>query len=260
MDCIGMISTADAPQLIRLWAGTFGDDERLIGRFLELLPAMGDGLAAYENGTVIGAAYLLDAELSTGEKCGYIYAVAVDEKHRGKGIGAKICRECLRLADQKGMSVVYTLPAEESLYAWYEQRIGAKTALFCTFERVLPSDNDARIQRIGAEEYAAAREEILYGRAHFRFSDAFMRFEEALCSQYGGGMYRCGDGVACGYVDKGVLLVREALGDAADFIPALCAMLGAEYALVRRAAPSGEPYIAATAEIDSTTVCGLTLD
>ena len=260
MDGIGIIKPGDAPQLIRLWVEAFGDDECMIGRFLELLPEMGSGLAAYENSKVIGAAYLLDAELSTGEKCGYIYAVAVDKSYRGRGIGAELCRECLRLASQKGMSFVYLLPAEESLYAWYERRIGTKTALFCAYERVLPANNNARIERISAEEYAAEREKLLRGRLHFCCGSAYMCFEEVLCTMYGGGMYRCGEGIACGYLEDGVLRVREALGDPPDFIPELCAMLGAEYALVRRAATSGEPYIAATAAIDDTAVCGLTLD
>lgn len=53
----------DIPSLKRLWTETFGDASELVDRFFELLPSMGTGLVADSGGELLGAAYLLDAEL-----------------------------------------------------------------------------------------------------------------------------------------------------------------------------------------------------
>ena len=76
----------DIPSLKRLWMETFGDAPELVDRFFELLPSMGTGLVAEADGELLGAAYLLDAELWSPEKppvkLGYIYAVAVEALSR----------------------------------------------------------------------------------------------------------------------------------------------------------------------------------
>ena len=89
-----------------------------------------------------------------------------------------------------------------------------------------------------------------------------MLFQEAVCKTYGGGMFACGGGIACGYIDNGVLLIKEVLNDTPEFIPALCRKLGAKSALVRRSAPDGEPFIAAyePALFPEDTVWNLVLD
>ena len=58
----------DVPSLKRLWAETFGDTPSLIDRFFELLPSMGTGLVAECGGELLGAAYVLVAELWRTEK------------------------------------------------------------------------------------------------------------------------------------------------------------------------------------------------
>ena len=55
-------------------------------------------------------------------------------------------------------------------------------------------------------------------------------------------------GIACGYLDGDTLMIKEALNDAPEFIPALCRKLGAKKAVVRRARSEGQPYIAAFEE------------
>ena len=77
-----------------------------------------------------------------------------------------------------------------------------------------------------------------------------------------GGFFEYKGGVACGYVENGTLFVKEALGDAPEFIPALCTSLGAEKAVIRRASAHGERYIAAyqSKDFPPDTVWNLTLD
>ena len=58
----------DIPPLTRLWTATFGDAPELVDRFFELLPSMGTGLVAEANGELLGAAYVLSAELWSSER------------------------------------------------------------------------------------------------------------------------------------------------------------------------------------------------
>lgn len=241
----------DIPQLTELWAEVFGDDRRLIERFFELLPAMGTGFTARLGGRIVGAAYSLDADFC-GEHIGYLYAVAVKESCRSLGIGAELCRSCAAL----GKTV--TLPANEGLYGWYERVIGAKAALFTETELVLPSDDEKEIMKINAAEYAKLREKLLKDRPHFSFGEAYMSFQQYLCELYGGGMFRSGGGIACGYTDNGILLVKEAIDF--DALPQLCRELNADEAILRKPSPSGDVYLAADHTLPRDAVYDLTLD
>ena len=80
---------ADEAALTALWKRCFGDSEELIHGFFALLPELGAGVTAELDGKPVGMAFAIcGMALSSGEKCGYIYAVAVDESCRGFGAGA----------------------------------------------------------------------------------------------------------------------------------------------------------------------------
>lgn len=238
----------DAPGLTSLWCDTFGDDRALVERFFELLPSMGNGFVADCPDGPVGAAYLLDVHLfgssplPTG--CSYIYAVAVEPEQRGQGIGASLLQSCMRHAALRGDKAVFTLPANPQLYRWYSRTVGMDPVMFCRTERVEPSDAKADIRELFADEYGYARYGLLKNEAHIGFDYGYLSYQLKLCQSYGGGMYACSGGIACGYLDGNVLLIKEALSDPPEFIPALCRRLGAEYALVRRRGDT-EPYIAA---------------
>lgn len=256
----------DAGRLSALWSEVFGDPIRLTERFFELLPSMGTGFAACLDGEIFGAAYVLDAFLhlpdGATKKLAYIYAVCVDERARRQGLGAELSRACMRKAWEENADVCCTLPAEGSLYPWYERNCGLKAATHCRYETVLPSAQTAAISKLFADEYGFLRADILKSTPHASFGYGYLLFQEAIFNEYGGGFFRCGDGIACGYVEDGVLHIKEALNDTPEFIPALCTMLGAEKAIVRRADTEGEPYIAAYGqfELPPDTVWSLTLD
>ena len=103
---------------------------------------------------------------------------------------------------------------------------------------------------------------MLRGRPHIGFFYGYLSFQETIFDEYGGGFFACNGGIACGYVEDGVLQVKEALGCGNDFIATLCTMLGAEKAVVRKASDCGERYVAAylKAEYPPDTVWDLTLD
>lgn len=208
-------SPENVPALSGLWERTFGDGPELIGEFFRLLPRMGGGVAAVLDGRVVGGAYAVTGfELAVPgaapRRLGYIYAVAVEESCRGRGIGRGLTLAAAELAKKMGAEDVCTLPAEPGLYKWYEDILGIRAALARHRKRIESAPGCAWRQ-IGAEEYGARREALLSGAPHVALSAACLEFQRALCRAYGGGFFACGGGIAAAYKEGERLIVRELL-------------------------------------------------
>ena len=243
----------DIPALSRLWEKTFGDSPELIAEFFHLLPGMGTGLTAVQNGKIVGAAYvIMGMELTGGELASvpgaYIYAVAVEEDCRGFGIGSALTRAAWDAGLRRGAAFVCTLPASDSLYGWYRGLLGVEPVLF---RRTFRSDCAARepVMPVSVTEYMRRREAVLRGQPHLRLSSPALEFQYRLCKAYGGGFFAVGSGICAAYLDGETALIRELLlmdeskkGSAAASVGAA---IGAKDFILYRPAPEGEPYIAA---------------
>lgn len=258
----------DYAALSGLWQRCFGDPPALIARFFDLLPELGTGVTAEYEGVPVGAAYALTglslvSPDGAEKSCGYIYAVAVDEDCRGMGIGAALSVTAAENARKAGAEILCTLPAEDSLYGWYEKLIGVKCALRRGARRC-KSAVGAVCQPISAAEYAARREELLRGKAHIRFTEAYLEFQRALCTEYGGGFYAVCGGIAAAYLEEGSALVRElVLPEGADrdsAAGAVAAELGADMAVSYEPCPEGEKFIAADCPLPPDCRWNLALD
>ena len=120
---IGASCEKDIPALKALWERTFGDPDALVDAFFTLLPRVGAGLVCRDGGTPVAMAYLLGGLSAGGRKCAYIYAVATDERCRGRGIGDALMKACAELAGRWGCDTLCTSPAEPSLYDWYAKTL-----------------------------------------------------------------------------------------------------------------------------------------
>lgn len=243
----------DIPEMSALWQTVFGDGEELVNSFLELLPDMGTAAVAELNGTVAGAAYavtgmeLADAD-GKAQACGYIYAVAVAPEFRGNGLGRALTERCAELAHTRGAEVICTLPAEESLYAWYKTILGTE----CVLHRQHFEEKSADVvptKKLSAAEYGRRREALLSGQCHMRPSHTALKFQSRFCEELGGGLYACGGGICSAYLEDGATVVKEFIApdgtDAADIAASIGAELGTEQALYYLPASDGEPYLAA---------------
>lgn len=241
---------SDVPALIELWNEVFYDEKSLIKRFFELLPQLGCGYVAEAGGTVIGMAYVLNLAIEQ-KKFGYVYAVAVNEEYRSKGIGSALMACC-----RKNHQRLCTFPATTSLYSWYERTLGMTYRSHCRYDRLAPEASEGAIRILSAEEYAARRSEY---KPEVRYPMEWYEYQRTLCRTYGGGMFAYGKSIACGYLENGVLRITECLGST-DFIPMLCHRLGADHAEVRRLSFDGSSFICANAPIADTLDFGLALD
>lgn len=240
----------DVPLMTALWNDAFGDDESLVRRFYQLLPEMGTAYVAELDGEFAGMANVL-AVVVEGRRCAYVYAVAVKPELRGLGIGKALMKHCKRLFPR-----LCTLPAESGLYPWYADCLGTDKVSRCIYETIAAKASDAEIKNLSSAEYAAMRSEFKLNTA---FPLAWYEYQRELCRFYGGGMFRCGRSIACGYLEGDVLKIRECLGHS-DFIPELCRRLGAAKAEVRTAFHAGDAFIAASFPLPETLDMCIALD
>ena len=237
----------DAPALTELWLHVFGDSPAFVKRFFELLPELGTGAAAFDGDKPLGAAYLLTAqrlvERGQSRRCGYLYAVAVEEFARRRGLGGELCRAAAALGRARGAELLCTMPAEPGLFAWYEKQLDLRCALRRE-RRELESRPGAAPVLLPAAEYGRRREVLLAGLPHMALSEAGLLLEEANCRCFGGGLYALGEGLAAAYIHEGVTEVRELLGLPPEAAAALGTALGTASVRVWMPAGEGEPYLA----------------
>ena len=245
--------SGDIPEMSALWQAVFGDSEGLVDSFLRPLPGMGTAAVAEVNGKIAGAAYAVTGMelVSSGGKvqtCGYIYAVAVAPEFRGSGTGRALTERSAELARERGAEVICTLPAEESLYAWYKTILGTECALHRQRFEVKAADI-VPVHSIPAAEYGQSREALLKDRCRLRPARTTMEFQRRFCEELGGGLYACGGGICAAYLEDGAAVIKELIApkgtDAAVIAASVGAALGTERAVYYLPAPDGEPYLAA---------------
>lgn len=245
----------DRASLTALWRQVFGDPEPVIAAFFDALPGMGIGAAAEADGHPVGAAYVLDAlslvdAFGFEQRCGYLYAVAVSPAHRHLGLGAALSRKAAALSLARGADFICTLPAEHSLYAWYEEILGLRCVLYrqrfsVTARAAFP------VMRLSPEEYRLRREALLAGVPHLRPTPAVMAFAGQFFRLFGGGLFACGDGLCAVYADGRQALIRELITTAnetaTDMAASLCAALDCREGQYFLPASAGESYLASPA-------------
>ena len=204
------IRPEDREALIALWHRVFEDPEELPAAFLDLLPDLGSGTAAFAEGRLAGAAYIVTAQRVGDKRAAYLYAVAVHPEYRGLGLGGALSRFAARLGKERGADFVCTLPAEPSLYAWYEGLIGTRCILHRREEK-LPSRPGPAVKALTPDDYNARREALLQGTEHMALSPAAAAYEAINCRCFGGDLYAVGDGIAAAYREGRQAVIRELL-------------------------------------------------
>lgn len=237
---VRLLTMDDAPRAAKLWSLVFGDEEAVVLEFFRLFGSReGFGACAELDGQIVAAAYAPDGtDLicpdGTARRGVYLYAVATHPDHRKYGLARKVCNLLKETAWAQGMDYLFTRPSEESLYPWYEEKIGAVPLLGCDVLEFTKQDcTPLPCRTLSAEEYLQLRNNALAGLPHVRQSLLWMGWEQNLHAAYGGGFYAVGDQIADLYFDGSAVHVNELLphptADTAEQIcQMLMAVLGAE--------------------------------
>ena len=146
-------------QLISLWQEAFGDTEEFIDGFFCTAFSPARCRCMFTTRKVYAALYWMDVRLGE-QRFAYIYAVAVAEKHRGKGLGKALLADAQAHLALRGYDGILLVPQTEELRAMYE-KLGYVT---CTTVAEFPAQAGGEtipLQRIDREEYARLRRSML---------------------------------------------------------------------------------------------------
>lgn len=147
------------PLLRKLWQQAFGDDDRFLDNFFSTAFSVNRCLFIPEADTAAAALYWLDCACR-GEKLAYLYAVATDLSHRGKGLCHALMAEAHNLLKSQSYAGIVLVPGSEDLFRFYESmgyRPFGGMAQFQACAEMPP----VPLRRISMEEYADLRRKFL---------------------------------------------------------------------------------------------------
>ncbi len=217
--------TGDEPQLRELWRTAFGDSDEYIDSFFENLFRTDECVVAEADGKVVSAMYVLPGETvfpfrKNRLTAGYTYALATLPEYRSRGIG----RAVYKAASDKALGsadAACVLPAEESLYPFYENASGAKPFSFIREARIPKAELEGHVPvmavPVPAGQYAGMREWFLSELPHVTFPEALYDHLEASGMEF----FMMEKGAAAVETDNGVCVIQELLAPDADPLSAV---------------------------------------
>lgn len=145
-------------QLKELWAKAFGDSEAAIDLFFDSAYAPERCRFLEEDGKITAALYWMDTEYA-GQKFAYIYGVATDPKHRGKGLCRKLMGKTHEQLAAMGYAGAVLMPAELELRQMYGKMGYRECGTISEFD--CKAGNAVEVRAIDREEYACLRRKFL---------------------------------------------------------------------------------------------------
>lgn len=194
-------------QLEMLWQEAFGDTEEFIDGFFCTAFSPARCRCMVINKKVVAALYWMDVRRED-QRYAYIYAVAVAESRRGKGLGRAMLEDAQAHLALRGYDGILLVPGSESLRGYYEKH-GYVT---CTHVHEFPAQAGIEpivLQRINREEYGKLRQPLLPAGAGVE-QEENIAFLETLAF-----FYRGENLLLAAHMENGKLWCPEYLGDPA---------------------------------------------
>jgi len=196
------------PQLVSLWQEAFGDTEEFIDGFFCTAFSPARCRCMIINKKVAAALYWMDVRRDA-QRYAYIYAVAVAENRRGKGLGRAMLEDAQTHLALRGYDGILLVPGSDSLRGYYEKH-GYTTFTHVHEFSAQEGDTPLSLQRINREEYARLRRDLLPAGAGVE-EEENIAFLETLAFFYRGEHL-----LFAAHMVNGKLWCPEFLGDPAD--------------------------------------------
>lgn len=164
-------------ELMQVWKESFQDEDEYIKMFFQNRFVPQNTVVAVYHDQIIGAAYLLPAELITEQGMKQVmfgYALGVLKEYRGKGLGKRIIDFICSYCEKMNYSFIF-YPANERLVSYYES-LGLSLAgyiklLEYTCDFVSETDN-LLLEDISAAHYANLRNVFFNRNGFIKWEDA----------------------------------------------------------------------------------------
>ena len=222
------MSTDKIPQLKALWQQAFGDPDAFVDRFFGNFFSPNRCRYLEEDGKIVSALYWFDCYLEE-EKWAYLYAVATDEAHRGKGLCRHLMEMTHRDLAESGYAGAVLFPAEAHLWNYYKKLGYTPFGNVRHFE-VTADETPETARIIPPDTYKALRKSYA-PEGSLDQSSAFGFYRGW------GDFYRGEDWLLAGGIHEDVFYAQEFLGNA-EKLPGVLRALGATKGHFR--VPGGE--------------------
>lgn len=120
---IRLAEEKDIPMLKALWRDVFQEEEAYLEAFFEKIFKGENGLLYEADGRIAAALHMVSYSMMISgmeHHLLYLYAIGTLPEYRGRGYAGAITRKALQLAKERGYSGAFLVPAEKSLFTWYE--------------------------------------------------------------------------------------------------------------------------------------------
>lgn len=232
--------TAHIPALRRLWQQAFGDADSFLDSFFHLGFDPRRCRCAFAEGRPMAALYWFDCACR-GRRIAYLYAIATEKEHRGKGICRALMDDTHTLLKDLGYSAAVLVPGEESLFRFYGA-MGYGVFSSVSRRQVAAGAASTPLRPVDPKEYALLRRKLLPEGGIVQ-EGAFL---DLLADQFC--LFAGDDLVLCAAVDKERLIAQEYLGDFTA-APGILTSLGLKTGLFR--APGKETPFAMGLSLDA---------
>lgn len=192
-------------QLMQLWQEAFGDTEEFVDGFFCTAFSPARCRCITIDSKVVAALYWMDVTYE-GQRFAYLYAVAVAEKHRGKGLCAALMADTHAHLTLRGYDGVLLVPQEAGLRKMYE-KMGYRNATSVDEFPAQAGDTPVTLQRIDREEYARLRKALLPAGSAVEEEES-IAFLETMAF-----FYRGENLLLAAHAENGKLWCPEFLGD-----------------------------------------------
>jgi ribosomal protein S18 acetylase RimI-like enzyme len=146
-------------QLRTLWKSAFGDEDAFLDAFFSTAYSPARCLCILDEDQVLAALYWFDASCEN-HKFAYLYAVATDPAHRGKGLCRRLMDATAQHLTVQGYSGLILVPQKEPLRRMYRKMGYTDCGSVSTFTAP-PEDLPLSLRRLTAAEYALRRRKLL---------------------------------------------------------------------------------------------------
>jgi len=255
-DLIRLSRDGEESALSHIWSEVFGDTDEYIAGFFTHVYEPGGAVVAEVNGRAVSCAHLFHlGDITDGDwgvGCTVSYAFGTLEEYRGRGLGGRVAQKAAEISENDKNAAATICPAEDSLFGYYEKKVGYSDFFYCTGARYTACRTPAgcgKLREVSAGEYSEIREKLLFGRTHVRLLPSLMKYQERLSKTSGGGLYviELDDVLCCAAVEGGRsgMFVKELLCPAES--REICAGLlmrskGAEDCFVRMPVCDGDTF------------------
>ena len=217
-------ASEDVPRLRQLWKKAFADGDDYLDIFFSAAFDPARCRCISEKGQVLAALYWFRVSCG-GQKFAYIYAIATDPDHRGKGLCRALVEDTKRFLTDAGYYGALLVPDGEKLAGMY-RKMGFEFCASVTEFECNAADSPVSFRRIGVEEYARLRRDYLPENAVVQEGEN-LELLSRLCEFYAGK-----DWIAAASAEKAALRCAEFLGNA-EAAPGLVTALGCSKGMFR---------------------------